>query len=57
MSSTGSVLSTTISAVQQADVRALAMTLPTGQYRFTVVALNAIGTSPQSARSNLVTAR
>lgn len=57
MSSTGTVLSTTLSAVQAPAVRALAMTLPAGRYRFAVVAFNAIGTSPHSARSNLVTAR
>ena len=34
------------------------MTLPqTGNYRFQVVAINAIGTSPRSARSNLVAGR
>jgi len=34
------------------------MTVPvTGNYRFTVQAVNAVGTSVQSARSNLVAAR
>ena len=33
------------------------MTLPAGNYRFTVVAINATGPSPASGQSNLVTAR
>jgi hypothetical protein len=33
------------------------MVLPAGKYRFQVVAINVVGTSPLSARSNLVTAR
>lgn len=58
MSSTGTVLATTTSAVQPATARKLQMTLPvTGNYRFTVQAVNAIGKSPQSARSNLVAGR
>ena len=58
MSTSGTVLSTTTSAVQPATSRSLEMTLPaTGNYRFTVQAINAIGTSPQSARSNLVAGR
>lgn len=58
MSASGSVLSTTISAVQSYDARALAMRLPsTGNYRFTVQATNSVGSSPQSARSNLVAGR
>jgi hypothetical protein len=48
---------TVVSAVQGAAVRALTMTLPAGLYRFTVQAINAVGGSAQSARSNLVTAR
>ena len=34
------------------------MTLPVaGNYRFTVVAINAVGSGPASARSNLVAGR
>ena len=32
-------------------------TLPAGNYRFTVVAINAVGTGPASAQSNQVVAR
>jgi hypothetical protein len=36
----------------------LSMTLPrTGNYRFTVQAINAVGDGPQSPRSNLVAGR
>ena len=48
---------TVVSAVQGAGVRTLTMTLPAGFYRFTVQAINAVGGSAQSARSNLVQAR
>ena len=58
MSAAGAVLATTNSAVQASTARALTMTLPVaGNYRFTVVAINAVGTSPASARSNLVAGR
>jgi Fibronectin type III domain len=58
MSSTGTVLSTTVSPVQLATARSYAMTLPTaGSYRFTVQAVNAVGSSAASARSNQVTGR
>ena len=58
MSATGTVLSTTTSAVQPAAARRLQMTLPvTGNYRFTVAAVNAVGAGAQSARSNLVAGR
>jgi hypothetical protein len=58
MSSTGTVLATTTSAVQPAAARQLQMTLPvTGNYRFTVQAINAIGSSNQSPRSNQVAGR
>ncbi len=58
MSSTGAVLATTISAIQGPTLRALTPTLPvTGSYRFAVRAINAIGYSGCSARSNLVTGR
>jgi hypothetical protein len=33
------------------------MVLPKGRFKFQVVAINAVGASPLSARSNLVTAR
>jgi hypothetical protein len=51
------VLGTTVSPIQTAATRTLVFTLPAGNYRFTVVAINAVGTSPASAQSNLVTAR
>ncbi|MCU1659711.1 MAG: heme peroxidase, partial [Pseudonocardiales bacterium] len=53
----GAVVATTVSGVQAANVRLLTMTLTAGNYRFTVEAINAVGTSAVSARSNLVTAR
>jgi fibronectin type 3 domain-containing protein len=54
----GQVLGQTSSPVLAASTRSYAMTLPAaGSYRFTVVARNAIGTSPPSAASALVTAR
>ena len=58
MSSAGAVLSVTSSAVQPATRRSLSMVLPVaGNYRFTVHAINAIGSGPRSARSNLVAGR
>jgi hypothetical protein len=58
MSSSGAVLSTTVSDVQSASARSLSMTLPRkGQYRFTVQAINTVGAGPQSARSNKVAGR
>ena len=58
MSSTGAVLSKTTSAVQPATARSLSMALPTtGNYRFTVQAINSVGPGPQSPRSNLVAGR
>ncbi len=45
LSAAGAVLATTNSAVQASTARALTMTLPVaGNYRFTVVAINAVGT-------------
>jgi hypothetical protein len=58
MSSTGTVLSTTTSALQPGAARSLSMSLPaTGNYRFTVQAVNAVGSGVQSGRSNLVAGR
>ena len=58
MSSTNTVLATTRSAVRPATARSLSMALRvTGNYRFQVVAINAIGTSNRSAQSNLVAGR
>ena len=57
MSATGTVLATTTSAVQPGSARQLTMTLPAGNYRFTVQAINKAGRGPQSARSNLVVAQ
>ena len=58
ISAAGAVVATTQSAVLGAAVRNVQMTLPVaGNYRFTVVAINAVGTGPASARSNLVAGR
>jgi hypothetical protein len=57
MSSTGVILSSTSSPVQASTLRALTMTLPAANYKFVVVARNAVGRSGNSAVSNLVTAR
>ena len=58
LSAAGAVLSTTVSAVQPAAARTLAMTLPArGNYRFTVVSINRVGASAASPRSNLVAGR
>jgi hypothetical protein len=52
----GAVIGTTTSPVVSLFQRSYTMTLPAvGQYRFTVVARNAVGTSAPSAASNLVT--
>jgi len=56
MAANGTVLRTT-TVTAGSTLRALTMTLPAGIYRFTVVAVNALGASPASARSSLVTAR
>ncbi|MBA2509553.1 MAG: fibronectin type III domain-containing protein [Nocardioidaceae bacterium] len=55
LSSTGAVLGSTTSPVQPASSRALEMTLPVaGDYRFMVQAINDVGTSTWSRRSNPV---
>lgn len=55
MSASGSVLGTTTSVRQPDTARSLSMTVPVaGSYRFTVQAVNAVGTGVASARSNLV---
>ncbi|WP_240484205.1 peroxidase family protein [Pseudarthrobacter sulfonivorans] len=51
------VISRTDSAVLPATARSLEMTLTNNNYRFVVVAITAVGTSPESARSNSVVAR
>jgi Ca2+-binding RTX toxin-like protein len=51
------VTSTTVLPVQPASPRSRTMTLPAGSYRFTVQAISAVGTGPQSARSGVVQAR
>ncbi len=54
----GTVLATTVSALQPATSRTLVMALPVaGTYRFTIQAVNAVGTSAQSGRSNSVLGR
>lgn len=51
------VVSRTDSAVLPGTARFLEMTLSLGNYRFVVVAINAVGTSPESALSNSVVPR
>ena len=51
------VLSRIAAPVSPATARQRQMTLPAGTYRFEVVALNAIGASAPSARSNAVVPR
>ena len=57
ISATGTVVAATTSAIQPGSARQLTMTLPTGNYRFTVRAINKAGPGPRSARSNLVVAQ
>ena len=58
LSAAGVVLATTTSANLPATARSLSMVLPVaGNYRFTVRAINIVGSSAQSARSNLVAGR
>ena len=56
MSSSGTVLRRFYKTVGP-TVRNTSMVLPAGKYRFQSVAINSVGASPLSARSNLVTAR
>jgi hypothetical protein len=53
----GQVTKVIRSNVVDADLRKLTMKLPDGIYRFRVRAVNAVGTSPMSARSNAVSSR
>ena len=55
--STATVLSQTVSPVLAASVRQRSFTLASGNYRFTVVAINSAGTGPASARSANVVPR
>jgi hypothetical protein len=55
--SAGTVVNRIASPVLPAGARSHVFTLPAGNYRFIVVARNAIGTGPASSRSNLVAAR
>jgi Ca2+-binding RTX toxin-like protein len=57
MSANGAVLSTTTFTGVAATARTFSMTLPSGNYRFTVQAVNRVGAGPQSARSIQVAAR
>ncbi len=58
MSANGTVLQTINSAVRPATARSFAMALPqAGNYRFQVLAQNAVGQSAASARSNQVAGR
>ena len=51
------VLSQTDSPILSASARQRSFTLPAGNYRFQVVAINAIGTSQPSARSTNIVPR
>ncbi len=57
MNADGTVAATVQSPLLASTARTLQMTLAAGNYRFQVVGINAGGTSPRSARSNLVVAR
>ena len=57
MNAAGTVLATTVSAVLTPATVQLIMPLTAGNYRFTVEAINAVGTSAVSVRSNLVAAQ
>ena len=53
----GRVTKTYTSSVRPASARSYAFVLPSGTYKFRVVAVNKVGTSPSSAYSKVVTAR
>jgi len=58
LNAAGTVLQTVTSANQAATARTLSMALPVaGNYRFSVRAVNTVGNSALSARSNLVAGR
>jgi hypothetical protein len=57
LNSTGAVIGTARSGQLPATARSLKMTLAAGRWRFAVLARNAVGAGPLSARSNAVTAR
>ena len=57
LNAAGTVLATTVSAVLTPATVQLIMPLTAGNYRFTVEAINAVGTSAVSIRSNLVAAQ
>ena len=54
---TATVLSTTTSRLLGPAIRQLSVNLAAGNYRFQVVAINAVGTGPLSARSSNVVPR
>lgn len=56
-SASATVVSSTVSPVLASTARSRSFTLVAGNYRFTVVAINAVGTSAASARSNNVVPR
>lgn len=57
LSPSGAVTSRRRSPLLRPALRSKEMRLTTGRYRFQVRAVNAVGASPQSARSNMVRAR
>jgi hypothetical protein len=58
LNSTGAVVQTVVSGIRPATARSLWMVLPrTGQYAFTVNAINALGPGAPSARSATVAGR
>jgi hypothetical protein len=57
LSSTGAVIGTARSGQLPATARSLKMTLAAGRWKFAVLARNAVGAGPLSAKSNAVTAR
>ncbi len=57
MSRTGRILASTMEQLHRASRHSITMKLAPGDYRFTVQAVNRLGESPQSGRSNEVVAR